>query len=160
MEKGKTTAALGLAVRAAGAGLKVYFCQFLKGRSCSELTALACLSSSITVSRSGSKSFVYKPTDSDRRSARRCFIKASVALASNAYDVVILDEVITVAVLGIIDIEELLDMLRSKPVHVEVVCTGRDAPKALLELADLVTEMKDIKHYYNMGVVARTGIEK
>jgi cob(I)alamin adenosyltransferase len=158
--KGKTTAALGLAVRAAGAGLQVYFCQFLKGRPCSELKALACLSNTITVCRSGNKTFVYEPTDSDRRSARRCFNKASTAIASNTYDVVILDEVITIAVLGLIKIEELLDVLSSKPVHVEVVCTGRDAPKALLELADLVTEMKEIKHYYSQGVVARTGIEK
>jgi cob(I)alamin adenosyltransferase len=158
--KGKTTAAIGLAVRAAGAGLQVYFCQFLKGRPCSELKALACFPDTVTVSRSGKKTFVLTPSVSDRSSARRCFFKAAAAIASNAYNVVILDEVITVVLLGLIDIQELLDVLCTKPSGVEIVCTGRNAPEALLAQADLVTEMKEVKHYYKQGVIARTGIEK
>jgi len=158
--KGKTTAAIGLAVRAAGAGLQVYFCQFLKGRPCSELKALACFPDTITVSRSGKKTFVYEPSDSDRRSARRCFFKAAAAIASNAYNVVILDEVVTVVQFGFIDMQELLDVLHKKPDRVEIVCTGRDAPDVLLAKADLITEMKEIKHYYQRGVKGRTGIEK
>jgi cob(I)alamin adenosyltransferase len=158
--KGKTTAAVGLAMRAAGAGFRVYFCQFLKGRASSEHNALARFPESITVHRSGKKTFVIEPTGSDRLCARRCFKKAADAIASNDYSVVVLDEIIAVVRLGLIDIQELLEVLRTRPVGVEIVCTGRNAPQELLELADLVTEMKEIKHYFANGVDARIGIEK
>ena len=158
--KGKTTAAVGLAMRAAGAGFRVCFCQFLKGRASSEHSALARFPESITVYRSGKKTFVIEPTGSDRLAVRRCFNKAATAIASNDYSVVVLDEIIAVVRLGLIDIQELLEVLRTRPVGVEIVCTGRDAPQELLELADLVTEMKEIKHYFTKGVNARTGIEK
>jgi cob(I)alamin adenosyltransferase len=157
--KGKTTAAIGLAIRAAGAGLKVCFCQFLKGRESSELAILKKLKRNVTVLRSGEKSFIYSCKAGDRLKARNCFKKVSSIILQGKCDVVILDEINTAIALKLININELIDILKGRPRHVEVVLTGREAPKEIIKIADLVTRMTQIKHYYSKGIAARKGIE-
>jgi cob(I)alamin adenosyltransferase len=157
--KGKTTAAIGLAIRAAGAGLKVYFCQFLKGRQSSEIRILTKIQSNISLLRSGRKSFVIDPEKCDYKCARICFNKVSRIIKDGKYDVVILDEINNAMAINLININELLYIINSRPVHVEIVMTGRKIPKEIMKIADLVTEMKEIKHYYSKGIKARKGIE-
>jgi cob(I)alamin adenosyltransferase len=157
--KGKTTAAIGLAVRAAGAGLKVYFCQFLKRRTTSEITILKKLSSNISILRSGKKKFVIHPEQCDFECARQCFQKVSQIIKKGTYDVVILDEINNAMAINLINSNELATVIKEKPIHVEIVLTGRNIPKEIIKIADLVTEMKEIKHYYSKGVSARKGIE-
>jgi cob(I)alamin adenosyltransferase len=157
--KGKTTAAIGLAIRAAGAGLKVYFCQFLKGRPTSELKILNKLRSHITVQRSGRKAFVISPVQGDFDDARKAFSKVSKVIKDGKYNVVILDEINNAIAINLIEINELIDIISSKPPHVEIVLTGRDIPAEIAKIADLMTEMKEIKHYYSRGIKARKGIE-
>jgi len=158
--KGKTTAALGLTLRAAAAGLKVYFCQFLKGTICSEIKYLQNNFNSIYLARSGRKSFVKKAKPIDFKQARDCFNSASSAIKGGKFDVVILDEIFQALSLNLINNNELETLIKLKPQHVEIVLTGRNAPKNILKIADLVTEMKEIKHYFRKGVQARKGIEK
>ena len=159
--KGKTTAALGLALRAAGAGLRVFVAQFLKGVRCSELTALKRLSDLITVRQYGRPSFIQgEATDEDVESARKGLNEARTAIASGDYQVVILDEANVAVQLGLISPDALLDLIDSRPEGVELVITGRNADTKIVERADLVTEMVEIKHYYRQGIPARPGIEK
>jgi cob(I)alamin adenosyltransferase len=157
--KGKTTAAIGLAVRAAGAGLRICFCQFLKGRESSELKILKKLNKNVTVLRSGEKSFVYSCKTGDRLKARNCFKKVSAIILQGKCDVVILDEINAAIALNLINIKELVRILKGRPPHVEIVLTGRDAPKEIIKIADLVTSMTPVKHYYSKGIPARKGIE-
>ncbi len=159
--KGKTTAALGLALRAAGAGLKVYLAQFVKGMHYSELDALARLDDSITVKQYGRDCFIYKtPQEQDILAARRGLEETCRIVASGAYDVVILDEANIATHYNLFSVEDLLACIDARPPHVEVIITGRRADARIIERADLVTEMKEIKHYYAKGVPARDGIEK
>ena len=159
--KGKTTAALGLALRAAGAGLKVFIAQFVKGMEYSELDALARFGDAITVKQYGRGCFIYRePTDEDRRAAREGLAEIRQVVASGEWDVVIVDEGNIATHYGLITVDELLELAETKPDHVELVITGRRAHPRLLERADLVTEMTEVKHYYTQGVVARKGIEK
>lgn len=159
--KGKTTAAIGLAVRAAGAGLRVYFGQFIKNRKCSEHKALARFSDLITVEQFGT-GFILSEKANDRAvvAAMNGFVEAATAILSGEYDVVILDEINIVLRKNMIDLKDLLLLLDQKPAKTEVVMTGRSAPQALIRRADLVTEMKMVKHYMDAGVPARTGIEQ
>jgi cob(I)alamin adenosyltransferase len=157
--KGKTTAAIGLAVRATGAGLKVYFCQFLKGRPTSEIKILKTLKSHCTLLRSGRKSFVINPQKCDFEYASTCFSKVSKVIKDGKYDVVILDEINNAMAINLIKANELVDIIKSRPVHLEIVLTGRNISPKILKIADLVTEMKEIKHYYTRGIQARKGIE-
>ncbi|MFA5118173.1 MAG: cob(I)yrinic acid a,c-diamide adenosyltransferase [Candidatus Omnitrophota bacterium] len=157
--KGKTTAALGLALRAAGAGLKVYICQFLKSRPTSELTALHKLKK-ITVKQCGSQCFIRKsPAKKDIELAQGGFQAARKAIASGAYSVIILDEINCAVNLKLIGIEEVVSLLKGTPSCVELVLTGRNAPKQIKDCADLVSEIKEIKHYFKKGINARKGIE-
>jgi cob(I)alamin adenosyltransferase len=156
--KGKTTAAVGLAIRAAGAGLKVCFCQFLKGRKSSEINILETLKN-ITLIRSGDKSFVFSTKKGDKRKAENCFKKVSLLILQGNCDVVILDEINNAIALNLIDIDELINLLKNKPDHMEIILTGRNAPKKIIQLADLVTRMTPVKHYYHKGIPARLGIE-
>jgi cob(I)alamin adenosyltransferase len=157
--KGKTTAALGLALRAAGAGLKVYICQFLKSRPTSELAALHKLKK-ITVNQYGSQCFIRKsPTKKDIERAQSGFQAARKAIASGAYSVIILDEINCAVNLNLIEIEEVVSLLKGTPSCVELVITGRNAPKQIKDCADLVSEIKEIKHYFKKGINARKGIE-
>jgi len=158
--KGKTTAALGLAIRAAGAGLKVFFAQFIKKRKCSEHTALQRFSDQIIVKQYGT-GFIRRPIDKQAfTAAQNGFAEVSDALLSGEYDVVILDEINIALHNNLIDLNALLDVLSKKPRKTEVVLTGRNAPDRLIQEADLVTEMNMVKHYLNAGVKARKGIEQ
>jgi cob(I)alamin adenosyltransferase len=158
--KGKTTAALGLALRAAGAGLKVYIAQFAKGTSTSELKSLKRLSDRITIQQFGGKSFVKaNPSGADRFRAAKGMASVKKVIENGRYDVVILDEFCGVCRHHLIPTKEPLAMIAKRPLWVEVILTGRDAPEEVRRLADLVTEMKAIKHYYDKGVKARKGIE-
>jgi cob(I)alamin adenosyltransferase len=159
--KGKTTAALGLALRAAGAGLKVYFAQFVKGMRYSEHVALERMADYITVAQYGRSCFIKgDPTEEDIRLAREGLSQSRKAMLSGDYDIVILDEANIATHYNLFSVEDLLDFIRAKPDDVELIITGRDADPKIIETADLVTNMKEIRHYYQKGVVAREGIEK
>lgn len=159
--KGKTTAALGLAVRAAGAGMKVWFGQFLKGRECSEHRALQRFDDLITIRQFGSGCFIYDtPNDTDIRLARIGLEEFEKALQGGVYSLVILDEGCAACDIGLVRVKDLIDIIAKKPEHIELILTGRNAPKELIKQADLVTEMKEVKHYFKNGVKARKGIEE
>ena len=158
--KGKTTAALGLALRAAGAGLRVYFGQFIKNADYSEIKALARFADCITVRQFGRGCFLLtEPAPEDRAAARRALEGLSEALTSGDYDLVIADEANVAVTLGLIEANDLDSLIDRRPEQVELVLTGRGAPEAVLARADLVTEMRCVRHYYDRGVLARPGIE-
>jgi cob(I)alamin adenosyltransferase len=158
--KGKTTAAIGLAVRAAGAGLKVYFCQFLKGQNSSEISSLGQLKNQIEIRQFGNESFIKDvPLESDRNLAINGFEEALQAVMSGVYDLIVLDEIIYAIHLNLIKLQSVIQLIRNKPARVELVLTGRNASKELIENADLVSEIQEIKHYLKKGVKARIGIE-
>jgi len=158
--KGKTTAAIGLAIRALGAGKKVFFAQFVKGMVYSEVKALQKWSSDITIKQYGLDCFIYqKPTQADIEAARKGLKEVSEIILSEKFDLVVLDEANIAIYFKLFELEELMALLKSKPEQTELVITGRYAPQELLELADLVSEMKEIKHYYSKGIEARLGIE-
>lgn len=157
--KGKTTAAMGLAVRAAGSGLRVVIFHFLKGASCGE-RGLSKYKSLIKTERCGRGPFIKgRPTKKDLKCARSGFGKACEAVYSGKYDLVILDEINIALDIGLIDISDVIEMIESKPESVELVMTGRNCPKSLYKCADLVTEMRCIKHPFDRGIPARKGIE-
>jgi cob(I)alamin adenosyltransferase len=159
--KGKTSAALGLALRAAGAGLRVFFAQFAKGAPSSELRALERLADLITVRQYGTGCFLHgQPTEEDVRAARRGLDETQQAIASGDYQVVVLDEAAVAARLGLLAVDELLGLMDSRPKGVELVITGRGADPRLIARADLVTEMRNVKHYFDQGVPARKGFER
>ncbi|MEA3361911.1 MAG: cob(I)yrinic acid a,c-diamide adenosyltransferase [Thermodesulfobacteriota bacterium] len=159
--KGKTTAALGLALRAAGAGLKVYIAQFVKGMKYSELESIAKLENLITLKQYGRDCFIYKdPEAEDIEAARAGLKEAKAMMCSGEYQVIILDEANIATYYNLFSVDDLLDFIREKPAGVELVITGRRADPRVIDAADLVTEMKEIKHYYQNGVEARVGIEK
>jgi cob(I)alamin adenosyltransferase len=159
--KGKTTAALGLAMRAAGAGLKVYVAQFVKGMKYSELDTLAKLSEHITVKQYGLNCFIRnEPKEEDIQAAQEGLKEVREIMQSGDYQVIILDEANIATFYNLFSAEDLLDFILEKPEGVELVITGRRADPRIIEAADLVTEMKEIKHYYQKGIQARDGIEK
>lgn len=159
--KGKTTAALGLAVRAAGAGLRVLFVQFVKGMEYSEMKALQRFADLITVRQYGRGCFIYgEPAAEDCAAAKAGLDDVRAALVSGEFDVVVLDEANIATSLGLFTVRELLGVIAARPTGVELVITGRDADPRVVAAADLVTEMREIKHYYQRGVQARVGIEK
>ena len=155
--KGKSTAAFGLAMRAVGAGYRVLIIQFLKGQRYSEHESFEKLG--IDCELYGRPEFVVgEPTEEDKRLCREGLERAKKAF-EEGYDLVVLDEACVAVHLKAMELNDLMDVVRSKPSGTELVITGRYAPKELLEVADLVTEMKEIKHYYRNGVRARRGIE-
>jgi cob(I)alamin adenosyltransferase len=159
--KGKTTAALGLALRAAGAGLRVFIGQFAKGSLCSEHAAIAKFAPAITIKQFGKECFIRRtPDDDDLRLAQKGFSEIRKTVASRKYDLVILDEITIANKYGLVEVDDVLDLMKSKPASVELVLTGRNADKRLIKAADLVTEMKEVKHYYKSGLPARVGIDK
>jgi len=159
--KGKTTAAIGLAIRAAGAGLRVYIGQFIKGMDYAELHALKRFDDLITIQQYGTGCFITgTPSVEDHELAKRGFDEIKQVVVSGKYDVVILDEINVAHYFKLISTEELLSIIDVKPEHVELVFTGRRAPQELIDRADLVTDMREVKHYYQQGVEARVGIEK
>ena len=158
--KGKTTAAIGLAVRAAGAGLRTFFAQFIKGRRHSEHAALERFADLIAVRQFGRGRFIgVTPTPEDVAAARRGLAEAAEALASGRYDLVVLDEGNTAVDCGLLTAADLVALSEAKPEAVELIITGRTAPAQVCERADLVTEMAPVKHYFDKGVTARRGIE-
>ncbi len=158
--KGKTTAAFGLALRAAGAGLQVFIAQFVKGMDYSELDALRRFDE-ITLKQFGTGCFIFgNPADGDIRAAQDGFQEVKRIIASGSTDVVILDEINIATHYGLVSVDDVLDCITSKPHTVELVLTGRYADERITAAADLVTEMREVKHYYGRGVEARTGIEK
>jgi cob(I)alamin adenosyltransferase len=159
--KGKTTAALGLALRAAGAGWKVFFAQFAKGTPTSEQAALARFHDRITIRQYGQADFIrHEPHEDDLDRAQHGLAECREAIASGRYRLVVLDEANLGPILRLFPVEELLELVDARPEGVELVLTGRSADRRLLDRADLVTEMQEIKHYYRQGVLARTGIEQ
>lgn len=159
--KGKTTAALGLAMRGAGAGLRVFIAQFVKGMKYSELITLERLSELITVKQYGRNCFIKNsPQEEDILVAREGLKEVREIMISGKYQVIILDEANIATFYNLFAVEDLLDLIREKPEGVELVITGRRADPRIIEAADLVTEMKEVKHYYTRGVQARDGIEK
>jgi cob(I)alamin adenosyltransferase len=159
--KGKTTAALGLALRAAGAGWNVFIAQFAKGMSTSELAALERFADRITIRQYGRDSFIAsEPADEDRFAAECGLVDCTEAIASGRYRLVILDEANLAPLLRLFPVEGLLALIDARPAGVELVLTGRGAHPRVLERADLVTEMREVKHYFRRGVPARTGIER
>ncbi len=160
--KGKTTAALGLALRALGHGLKVYVIQFMKGNiPYGELRAAEPLSPRLIIRQMGRECFVNRkdPDPEDIRLAREGLELAKEVISSGEWDVVVLDELNCALDFGLLPVSEVLEILRGRPPHVEVVLTGRGAPREVIALADLVTDMAEVKHYYQKGVRSRPGID-
>lgn len=159
--KGKTTAAFGVAVRMLGAGYRVFIGQFLKKGLYSELKGFKRWGDSVSIEQFGSGRFVGKDaTVKDRKLAEEGLERCWKAIRSGKYDLVILDELNAALSLGIIKFDTVRRLLHEKPDNVELILTGRGAPPELINEADLVTEMVEIKHYYGSNVSARTGIEK
>jgi cob(I)alamin adenosyltransferase len=159
--KGKTTAALGLALRASGHGLHTYIGQFMKGQRYGELEALRD-HPLITLEQYGDPRCIHREevTTEHVAQAHRGLEQARKAMLSGDYDLIVLDEVNVSIWFGLLETEDVLALLDQKPEHVEVVLTGRRAPQALIDRADLVTEMREVKHYYQQGVKARAGVER
>ena len=159
--KGKTTASMGLIVRALGAGMSIYFGQFLKNHPYSEIKTLESLAgSNLKIKQFGTKRKVTDPmNEKDYEAALAGLEAAEEAMLSGEYDLVILDEFNIIAGYHLVEEARLKEFLDKKPKHTELVLTGRGAPEWLKTRADLVTEMKMIKHYYEAGVPARKGIE-
>ena len=161
--KGKTTASLGLALRAVGRGLNVCMIQFIKGGGqYGEHLAAEKLAPLLTIHQTGRDGWIRKGNldPEDIRIARDALELARSVLNSGEYDLVILDEINGAAWFGLLDSADILQLIESKPADVELVLTGRSADPQVIAAADLVTEMREIKHYYQQGVPARVGIEK
>lgn len=159
--KGKTTSALGLTIRAVGAGNKVFIGQFLKSGRYSEMDALKEFPDQITVEHYGLGRFVKgQPSEDDKQAGANGFKEIGDILKKGEHDLVIMDEGNVALKYGIITEQALLDLFDKKPNHVELVITGRGATSAIMDRADLVVEMSEVKHYYKQGVKARVGIEK
>jgi cob(I)alamin adenosyltransferase len=174
--KGKTTAALGLAMRAAGCGFCCYICQFLKGQEYGELEAARWLSASalaggrrppITIERFGKPTFVHVSADGtgttaseeDVRLARKGLAAARQAMACGQYELVVLDEINVALYFQLLTVQEVLEIIDAKPQGVELVLTGRRVPDEILDRADYITEMREVRHPYQQGIRARRGIE-
>jgi len=160
--KGKSTAAIGQAVRAAGYGLKTYISQFMKEYPYNELNSLKYLNNWITIEQFGGDEFVYKkelPDERELAKVKKGLKTAKEKMLSGEYDLIILDEAIVAIYFKLLKTDELIDFIKQKPENVELILTGRYCPDELIELADLVTEMKEVKHYYQRGVKSRRGIE-
>ncbi|KYM42076.1 cob(I)yrinic acid a,c-diamide adenosyltransferase [Fusobacterium necrophorum] len=160
--KGKTTASLGLAIRALGNDWTVLLCQFMKGQNYGELKSLASFQN-MTIRRFGTGNFIRRlenVQDIDRKLARKGYLFLKEALRSGEYSLVIADEIFVARRFELISTEEILELMSLKSEKTELILTGRHAPEEIMEKADLVTEMREIKHYLKQGVKAREGIER
>jgi cob(I)alamin adenosyltransferase len=160
--KGKTTAALGQALRAAGRGLRTLIVMLMKDFAYGELKSLNQWNQWIRLEQYGNDRFVFRkqpPGDEDIQAAKIAVKRAREAMLSGSYDLVILDEVCVAIHFGLLETKEVVSLLKEKPPAVELILTGRYCPDELMAKADLVTEMQEIKHYYQNGVIARKGIE-
>ena len=160
--KGKTTAAMGLALRGAGAGLQVYIGQFVKDMKYSEVRLMEQVLPQITIELLGKGCFIDRPPEEgDRQAAQEGLDHVAQLMKSGQYDVMILDEISIAIVCGLIPEENVLALIERRPQEMELVLTGRYMPSSLMEKADLITEMQEVRHYYTeQGVLARDGIER
>jgi cob(I)alamin adenosyltransferase len=157
--KGKTTAAIGLALRAAGAGKSVYIAQFAKGRCYNELKALNKISN-IKVEQFGRRCFIKKlPAEIDCQLALEGLRRAREIISQRKYQMIILDEINIAIKFKLIPLNDLFKLVKQAPKGIELVLTGRYAHPRIIKLADLVSDIKEVKHYYSKGVKARRGIE-
>lgn len=158
--KGKTTAAIGLIVRAVGAGKRVYLGQFAKGQESGELDILSARFPEVDTEQFGSPHFVKgKPSKQDLQKAHDGLNALLTAMLSGEYDMIVADEANTACAAGLLTLEQIIDLIDKRPDTVELVLTGRGAHEDVIDRADLVTEMSAIKHYFDEGVPARKGIE-
>lgn len=157
--KGKTTAALGLAMRAVGHGQRVLFAQFIKQRVCGEHKAAERLRPEMEVLMAGRGFIRGEPTEEDRRAIREGWERVVAAAASDRYGMIVLDEISYPMKLKLIPTEAVLDLLSNRPDRLAIVFTGRDMPQEILDCADLVTHMTYIKHPYQTGRNVAPGIE-
>ena len=160
--KGKTTAALGLAFRAAGRGLNVHIMHFMKhDPDYGEMQSALKMGAKWSVEQVGRRGFISpkNPADKDIELAQSALVRAATLACSGDYDLLILDELVNALGFGLVRLEQILDLIHNKAAHTELVLTGRNAPQELIDAADLVTEMREIKHYYAAGQPARIGIE-
>jgi cob(I)alamin adenosyltransferase len=160
--KGKTTAALGLAFRAAGHGFKTYVAQFLKGQPTGEIEAAARLAPLIRIEQFGREGFITVkdgPGDEDVSRAKAGLAKALEAMLSGEFKIIVLDEINTAVHFKILSENDVLSFVDKRPTDVELILTGRYAPASFIARADLVTDMTAVKHYFDRGVKAREGIE-
>ena len=160
--KGKTTAALGLAVRSAGAGLRTFIVQLMKEYPYSELVGLEPLAEHIAIEQYGGDAFVYRgemPGEAEKATAARALERAVEVMESGEWDIVVLDEVCAAVYFKLVTTTAVLAVIDAKPESVELVLTGRYCPDEVVARADLVTEMREVKHYYQQDVPARKGIE-
>lgn len=161
--KGKTTAALGLCLRAAGHGLKSRLIQFMKGQiNYGELEAVKKLDGLVVITQGGRASFVSKedPDPEDVRLAQEALALAEKMVAAGETDLLVLDEINVALDFKLVPLEPVLDLIKKKPEKMELILTGRNAPPEIIEAADLVTEMRELKHYWKSGVNGRKGIER
>ena len=163
--KGKTTAALGLALRAAGHGQKVLILQFIKGAwKTGESKIMKRLKPEIEMEQLG-KGFIkiedgkLKITDKDRENAEDSLLYAKEKINSGKYDTIILDEINNIIAYGLVDARKVIDIIRERPKRLNLVLTGRGAPDKLIDIADTVSEIREIKHAYSKGIKAKKGIE-
>lgn len=158
--KGKTTASLGLGLRAVGAGMKVHMVQFMKGRRYSEIDAIEDIQN-FTVSQHGRDEFVNKdnPEQVDIDMAQEGFSYAKDIIKKDEFDLIILDEINVAVDFKLINLDDVLGLINDKPEKLELVLTGRYAHPELVKVADLVTEMLEIKHPYQQGIQARKGVD-
>lgn len=159
--KGKTTAAIGLAVRALGAGLRVFMVQFMKNYPYSELNILSALNN-FTLQRFGNDDFVLakeSPSPELLAEIKQGMRSVKDAFLSNRFDMIILDEICVANYFKLMRAEEVIELIQNKPAHVELILTGRYCSEEIIELADLVTTMQETRHYYQKGIPARKGIE-
>lgn len=160
--KGKTTAAIGAAVRAAGQGLNVLILQFMKGqKNIGELKALADTSLPITLEQYG-RSIFFRSRACEPMDIHKAHLGLQAfkkAMRSNSYDLIVLDEIHMAIDFGLLESEEVIKALKQKPPGLHLILTGRNAIGPIMEMADMITEMKEVKHHYNKGVAAQKGIE-
>ena len=160
--KGKTTAAIGQAVRAAGFGLRTYFLMLMKEFPYNEVSALYSLKDFILIEQVGKDDYVYRkelPPQEEIEKVKLALEKSKQIMLSGEYNLIILDEILVATYFGLITTDDILQLVDAKPFEVEMILTGRYCPKEIIERADLVTEMKEVKHYYDKGILARKGIE-
>ncbi len=158
--KGKTTAALGVVLRAWGRGMKTVVLQFVKARTANYGENRAARKLGIEMIPLGEGfTWLSKDIEKDKATARECWELARQKIDSGQYDIVVLDEMTYPMTYGWIPVEEVIDTLRQRPQGLHVIITGRDAPQELIDFADLVTEMREVKHPYEKGVKARPGID-
>lgn len=158
--KGKTTAAVGAAVRAAGHGMRVFMIQFMKGRFYGELSAAEHLPN-FTIEQYGRDEFVdpRNPDPIDVELAGKGWERAEQLVRSGEPRLIVLDEINVAVSFGLVPLERVVDLVRTRPAGIDMILTGRYAPAELIELSDTVTEMKEVRHHFNSGIAMRKGIE-